>query len=169
MRKKKAKVFAKKGKTLRQVGALPYRIGPDGDIEVMLVTSRRKGRFILPKGWKMKGKTKPAAAAQEAKEEAGVIGAPPESSIGRYRYQKRLGSVKAAIFVTIFPICVQRQLSKWPEQRERKRVWVKPSKAVTLIDEPGLAGLVADARCDGFRLGGAATNRTGEGKRASRA
>ena len=33
-----------------QVGALPYRIMPDGSAQVMLITSRDTGRWVIPKG-----------------------------------------------------------------------------------------------------------------------
>src|SRR3712207_7349402 len=58
---------------LSQVAALPFRIR-DGRIEVLLVTSRETKRWLIPKGWPMKGKKPHKAAAQEAEEEAGVKG-----------------------------------------------------------------------------------------------
>ncbi|HLL59899.1 MAG TPA: NUDIX domain-containing protein, partial [Allosphingosinicella sp.] len=55
-----------------QVAALPYRRGADGSVEVLLVTTRGTGRWMVPKGWPMRGKSHAEAAAQEAFEEAGV-------------------------------------------------------------------------------------------------
>ena len=57
-----------------QYGALPYRICTDGSIEILLVTSRRTRRWVIPKGWKIKGKKPAKSAAQEALEEAGLKG-----------------------------------------------------------------------------------------------
>ncbi|PSJ56699.1 NUDIX hydrolase [Kumtagia ephedrae] len=144
MNKRKAKARAKKGKSLRQVGAVPYRVTGKGEIEVMVITSRGKRRFLFPKGWKMKGKSAPEAAAREALEEAGVVGTPAGSAIGRYEYCKRLGSVVAPIRVTMFPMRVRRELSDWSEKRQRKRAWVKPSVAEKLIEHPGLGSLARD-------------------------
>ncbi len=144
MNKKQAKALAKLGKPLWQVGAMPYRITGDGQIEVMVVTSRHKQRVIFPKGWKMRGKCKTEAAAQEAREEAGVIGLPNAKSIGSYRYRKRLGSVKALVTVIMFPMRVHHQLTEWREQNERKRLWVKPSEAIRMIENRSLAKLVPD-------------------------
>src|SRR3546814_3720198 len=59
---------------LEQVGALPFRRSADGVLEVMLITSRDTGRWIIPKGWPMEGRSGPSAAQQEAFEEAGVLG-----------------------------------------------------------------------------------------------
>ena len=55
----------------RQVAALCTRKGKKGN-EVLLVTSRRRGRWIVPKGWPMEGKSFPETALEEAWEEAGV-------------------------------------------------------------------------------------------------
>lgn len=76
---KKAPPKSKSGKKvsqkiLRQVASLPLRRSEDGKIEVLLVTSRETRRWIIPKGWPMKGKKQHEAAAIEAEEEAGVIG-----------------------------------------------------------------------------------------------
>jgi hypothetical protein len=37
-----------------QVAALPYRIRDDGQVEILLITTRRTKRYIIPKGWRMK-------------------------------------------------------------------------------------------------------------------
>jgi 8-oxo-dGTP pyrophosphatase MutT (NUDIX family) len=71
-----------------QVGALPIRF-VDGKPEVLLVTSRESKRWVIPKGWPMKGKKNWAAAAQEAKEEAGVVGRTQKKPVGEFVYPKR--------------------------------------------------------------------------------
>src|SRR5688572_9375274 len=70
-----------------QVAALPWRHGDDG-VEVMLITSRDTGRWVLPKGWVKKGEALWIAAAREAREEAGITGSVSRSEAGRYRYEK---------------------------------------------------------------------------------
>ena len=75
---------ARRGKPIAQVAALPYRRAADGDAEILLLTSRQTGRFILPKGWPMKGRRDCEAAAQEAGEEAGVVGTLHEQSVGSF-------------------------------------------------------------------------------------
>jgi 8-oxo-dGTP pyrophosphatase MutT (NUDIX family) len=67
----------------RQVAALPFRIH-SGSLEVLIITSRDTGRFIIPKGWPMKGRADPDAAAVEAREEAGVIGKVHREPIGKH-------------------------------------------------------------------------------------
>jgi 8-oxo-dGTP pyrophosphatase MutT (NUDIX family) len=58
---------------IKQSGAIVVRLGPK-EPEVLLVTSKRNGNWIFPKGHIEKGETAEVAALREAKEEAGVIG-----------------------------------------------------------------------------------------------
>ena len=66
-----------------QYAALPWRRN-NSETEVMLVTSRGTGRWIIPKGWPMKRKAPHVAAAREALEEAGVVGQIGKDSIGSF-------------------------------------------------------------------------------------
>ena len=58
----------------RQFAALPIRLDDSGGTEVMLITSRETRRWVIPKGWPMKGRTPGQAAMVEAFEEAGLEG-----------------------------------------------------------------------------------------------
>jgi hypothetical protein len=63
--------FLRRPKRL-QVAALCYKQANDtDDKEILLVTSRDTGRWIIPKGWPIDGKNASEAALQEAWEEAG--------------------------------------------------------------------------------------------------
>jgi hypothetical protein len=128
MAKQKKQVLrkAKKGEKIRQVAAIPFRIGADGALQVMLVTSRETQRFILPKGWPMKGKS-----GQTLKEPAGT-----------YTYWKRLPAAFVRIDVTVYLLEVTEQMKQWPESARRQRAWLSPAQAAVLIDEPELASLV---------------------------
>jgi 8-oxo-dGTP pyrophosphatase MutT (NUDIX family) len=53
---------------------MPVAFGQDGVGRVLLLTSRETKRWVIPKGWPMKGRKPWEAAAQEALEEAGLIG-----------------------------------------------------------------------------------------------
>jgi 8-oxo-dGTP pyrophosphatase MutT (NUDIX family) len=145
MTKRKAKSMARKGKAIRQVGVLAYRRGAGGAVEILLVTSRRTKRFIIPKGWQMKGKSDPRSAGKEALQEAGIVGRPGRIPIGEYRYWKRLRSAFVPITVTVFPMEVAEVLTDWRERRQRQRAWMRPDEAAVLVDEPALSTMLLAA------------------------
>ena len=128
----------------RQYGALPYRFRSDGSLEILLVTTRRTRRWIVPKGWKVKGKKPAKSAAQEAFEEAGVRGTVSDKPIGSFVYDKWLDGdgVVAACEVRVFPLLVKRQEDTWRECQEREARWVPPDVALQLVEDAGLKDLI---------------------------
>jgi 8-oxo-dGTP pyrophosphatase MutT (NUDIX family) len=128
----------------RQIGALPYRIMPDGRMQVLILTSRETRRFNIPKGWPIKKKKKSEVAAIEAYEEAGVRGTVGRKPIGRYTYWKRLKDTFTLIRVVVYPLEVREDLSDWPERAQRQYSWLSPSDAAILVDEPGLARILRE-------------------------
>jgi len=142
---------ARKGKPIRQVAAIPIRSDTEGRIEVLLVTSSTTERFIVPKGWPMKGKKARKAATIEAREEAGVVGVASKKPLGSYPYWKRLSNCFIKVTVTVYALPVAKQLSEWKESARRKRAWLTPTDAARLVDEPELAAMVmglAESRAD---------------------
>jgi 8-oxo-dGTP pyrophosphatase MutT (NUDIX family) len=124
-----------------QYAALPWRRAET--IEVMLVSSRETRRWVLPKGWPMKGRKPHDAAAQEALEEAGIEGKIAKSPVGTYRYIKRMKNGSAQpCQVTVFPFEVLREHMSWPEQHERIRRWFAANEAADAVDEPDLAEVI---------------------------
>ena len=140
--KKKAVRKAKRGERIRQVAAIPFRLNARGDIEVMLVTSRTTRRFIVPKGWPMKGKSGRKAATIEAREEAGVLGKTLREPAGTYSYWKRLANRFIRVDVIVYLLEVTEELANWQEANQRQRAWLAPADAAMLIDEPDLSTLV---------------------------
>ncbi|WP_255731560.1 NUDIX hydrolase [Phaeobacter sp. B1627] len=126
-----------------QVGALCFRLSRKGRIKVLLVTSRRTGRWVIPKGWPMVGKTDAEAAAQEAWEEAGAQGRVSDSSIGHFSYHKiRPGEKSLMCRVEVFPLRVRTLADRYPERRMREREWMSPGQASKHVAEPELAALL---------------------------
>jgi 8-oxo-dGTP pyrophosphatase MutT (NUDIX family) len=125
-----------------QVAALPYRLNEHGQVEVLLVTSRETGRWLIPKGGIMKGKKPWEAAAQEAREEAGVEGSIARKPLGHYTYWKRKADHFALYKVEVFGLEVERQLQSWPEQGQRRQQWFDPVIASDRVLEPALADLI---------------------------
>ena len=126
-----------------QVAALCQR-GDGSAREVLLITSRDTGRWILPKGWPIDGLTAPGAALQEAWEEAGVkSGTITETPLGSYDYAKRLdGDVPVPVEVKVYAVEDVRMSDDYPEVDERNRRWMPPAEAATLVDEPGLRDIL---------------------------
>lgn len=126
---------------LSQVAALPFRIR-DGRIEVLLVTSRETKRWLIPKGWPMKGKKPHKAAAQEAEEEAGVKGEIKNKPLGSYDYWKRRAAHFDLCQVNVYPLEVSKQLKSWREKGQRQAQWFGVEDAAHQVLEPALADLI---------------------------
>lgn len=127
----------------RQVAALPWRDTLTG-LEVMLITSRDTGRWVLPKGWPEGKEALFEAAAREASEEAGLSGAIASKEAGRYFYRKRKNSGRVLhCEVLVYPMQVEDVASRWPEAHQRRRAWFKPAEAAARVRERDLAELIA--------------------------
>ena len=129
-----------------QYGAICLRFSPGSDraIEVLLITSRDTGRWVIPKGWGMAKKTSFEVAKQEAWEEAGIRGRVWKKSIGSFEYGKVLHdgeTVPAQVRVHL--ILVSRVEQHFPEEDERTLRWCSPLEAAQLVDEPDLKALFA--------------------------
>lgn len=124
----------------RQVGAIPYTV-VGGQVVFLLVTSRRTGRWIFPKG-AMEGDEPPwETATLEALEEAGVQGRAERVPVGSYRSTKKRGLRQHPIIVDMYPLRVEKQHDDWYEKGQRHRHWVVLAEAKRLLAEPGLAEL----------------------------
>ena len=121
----------------KQFAALPYRLR-DGDVEIMLITTRKKKRWSVPKGWPIKRSTPEQTAAIEAFEEAGVRGDVGAKSIGRFKKRRVRNNQSVLCDVQIFPMEVKQQKRKWPEKRQRSRIWVDPRTPAILVSKRGL-------------------------------
>ncbi|MBI1492572.1 NUDIX hydrolase [Halocynthiibacter styelae] len=125
-----------------QFGALCYRYHND-KLQVLLISSRGVGRWVIPKGWPMDEKTPAEASATEAFEEAGVKGKVYETCLGLYSTMREApGDELIPCIVAIFPMKVKELLDDYPEADERSREWFTPKKAASLIDEPELAQII---------------------------
>jgi 8-oxo-dGTP pyrophosphatase MutT (NUDIX family) len=124
-----------------QYAALPWRFGKS--LEVMLVSSRETRRWIIPKGWPMKGRKPHATAALEALQEAGLLGKIEKEAVGEFHYHKRLRNGATLLCrVDVFPLRVVRQRKSWPEKRQRITKWFPRAEAALLVHEPELSKLI---------------------------
>ena len=127
----------------QQVGALCWRLR-HGAVQVLLVTSRDTGRWVIPKGWPIPGLTPAAAAAREAWEEAGVRGRVADESLGVFSYDKVVAADRSVpCTVAVHALAVDTLAKTWPERRERERLWLAPAEAALRVREEGLAAIIA--------------------------
>ncbi|QCI66815.1 NUDIX hydrolase [Phreatobacter stygius] len=125
----------------RQYGVLPFRLAPD--LEILLLTSRETKRWVVPKGWPMKGRKPRQSAAREALEEAGIVGKAGNKALGSYSYMKLLKNGQLVpCKVKVFALQVRRQLETWREQEQRETRWFAPEEAAEAVQEPELAAII---------------------------
>jgi 8-oxo-dGTP pyrophosphatase MutT (NUDIX family) len=127
-----------------QYGALPFRRRDNSKkTEVMLVTSRGTGQWIIPKGWPMKRKAPHVAAAREALEEAGVVGQIGKQPIGSFSHKKQRKQGPVVVCeVHVFPLEVTHQRKTWPEKGKRQVQWFSPAKAAKVVRQPVLSRMI---------------------------
>ncbi len=128
----------------RQVAALPFRQDEDG-VHLLMVTSRTRNRWILPKGNPIKGMTAHEVAETEALEEAGVVGQASPKPIGDYAYDHLNddGSIRPSK-VAVYPLLVTKQEKDWKEKNERTVKWVPLERAAKRADDEELSVLLKD-------------------------
>ena len=111
-----------------QSGVLPFR-KVNGKTEILLITSRKKKKWILPKGVVETELGKKASASKEAFEEAGIIGKIGKNSIGEFTNKKWGGLCR----VIIYPMEVSKVLKHWEEESFRRRKWFPVSEVQDAI------------------------------------
>lgn len=130
-----------------QVAALPWRRRADGGIEVLLITSRGTGQWIVPKGGIEAGLGPVASAAEEAWEEAGVRGRIEEKVAGAFTHMKsREGAPPLRCRVAVYRLEVEKVARSWPERGQRKRRWFALDDAMAAVRSGELRSILADLR-----------------------
>ena len=135
-----------------QCAALCWR-RVQGHVEVLLITSRETGRWVIPKGWPIEGQPETEGATREAWEEAGVQGQIGAACLGVYSYDKvfdRAGEAPQAVpcMVAVYAMQVTALRKDFPEASERRIKWFSPDKAARKVVEPDLAALIAGFQPD---------------------
>ena len=121
----------------RQSSVVPYRIINAG-VEIMMITSIRRRRWIIPKGAVEPDMTPQDSAAKEAFEEAGIIGSVSKTPIGRYHYKKWSDICRCDVYA----MKVETILETWQEQEEREREWIEAKDAISRLRHKQLKAIV---------------------------
>lgn len=125
----------KKNDIVPQTGVIPFCVS-ENEVHVMLITTRKQNRWIIPKG-NIEKKLVPESASMEAYEEAGVKGIVLDEA-GSFNYDKA-GKIHS---VTVFYFEIKKVLKKWPESRQRLRRLFSLEQAENLIDDPRLVKMM---------------------------
>lgn len=125
-----------------QFAALCFRTVKD-KTQILLVTSRGSGRWIVPKGWPMDGITPARVAMTEAWEEAGVEGQALDVCLGMFSYAKVLGpDALLPCVAMLYPVRVRNLATDYPEATMRRRKWFSQKKAAKAVQEPELVQII---------------------------
>ena len=122
--------------TFDQVGVVPYR-WHSSSLEVLLITSRTHGRWIVPKGNIEDDLGPRRSARMEALEEAGVDGSLAADPLGIYRHGE-----SPTYCVRLYLMHVNTEYATWPEDDERTRRWLPLRAAQRTVDEEGIRSLL---------------------------
>lgn len=130
--------FEMEKRKVNQIAGIPI-VKIDNEYFVVLITSRETKRWIVPKGWTMKGEKNINAARIEAFEEAGLKTYSKYKKLGRYSYEKRLKDGKLQpVEVELYLIFVKKVLKNWPEKKERDRHIISLKEASEIISDAKL-------------------------------
>ena len=115
----------------------------EGGLEILLLTSRDTGRWVIPKGWPMGSKASHVVAETEAREEAGVKGIVEHEPLGSFSYSKTMQEgVALPCEVQVHALEVTGMLTDFKEKGVRKLEWVSPREAASRVAEPGLKKII---------------------------
>jgi 8-oxo-dGTP pyrophosphatase MutT (NUDIX family) len=110
----------------------------EGKLRVVLITSRSRKRWIIPKGIVERDISPAESAQQEAFEEAGLRGSLSREPIGTYQYEKWGGTCSVQVFL----LKIEQILDEWPESSVRQRRWSAVDEAANLVEEEELAKMI---------------------------
>lgn len=118
----------------------------DRGLEVLLITSRVSGRWVIPKGRPMRDRKPHQVVRREAWEEAGVRGVVRKIPCGLFPYLKTLpqGGV-APCLVQVHVLDVARMMPNFPEMEERRLQWFRPEDAAAAVKELELSAILLGA------------------------
>ena len=120
-----------------QSGVIPYR-RKSGELQILLVTSIKKKKWIVPKGYIEFNLSPFESAKKEAYEEAGVIGANETVELGSFIMNRSIGHCN----IKIFSMEVIEVLDEYPDKNVRKRKWFSVKEAAENISIPEASPMI---------------------------
>jgi phosphohistidine phosphatase len=126
----------------RQSSVIPFR-NNNGHLEYLVISTRKKRRWIFPKGIVEIGLSAKRSAEKEALEEAGIKGDLLPKSYGTYKVKKWGGVCK----VKVYALNVKFILNEW-EESFRDRKWISANEVDKYISNDDLLKIVSFFRSE---------------------
>ena len=120
-----------------QSAIIPYRL-EEGKLEILLITSIRKKKWIIPKGFIEFNLSAFESAKKEAFEEAGVIGTNETIELGSFTIKKYGGRTN----IVVYSMEVEKFKDDYPEKNLRKRKWYTIEEAIETISIPEVIKMI---------------------------
>ncbi|UCH65653.1 MAG: NUDIX hydrolase [Ignavibacterium sp.] len=120
-----------------QSAIIPYKI-EDDELKILLITSIRKKKWIIPKGFIEFNLSPFESAKKEAFEEAGVIGTNETFELGSFNLNKYGGLTK----IIVYSMEVEKFKDAYPERNLRKRKWFSTEEAIETVSIPEVGKLI---------------------------
>ena len=120
-----------------QSGVIPYRRIND-ELEILLITSIKKKKWIIPKGYIEFNLSAFESAKKEAFEEAGILGANETIELGSFINEKSIG----VCHVVVFAMEVIKIMDDYPEKDKRKRKWFNLKDASANVSVPSISSMI---------------------------
>jgi len=119
-----------------QSAIIPYSI-KDGELQILLITSIRKKKWIIPKGFIEFNLSAFESAKKEAFEEAGVVGTNETIELGSFTIKKYGGLTN----IVVYSMEVEKFKDDYPEKNLRKRKWYSVEEAVEIVSIPEVGNM----------------------------
>ncbi len=120
-----------------QSAIIPYSI-KDGELQILLITSIRRKKWIIPKGFIEFNLSAFESAKKEAFEEAGVIGTNETIELGSFTIKKYGGRTN----IVVYSMEVEKFKDDYPEKNLRKRKWYTVEEAIETISIPEVIKMI---------------------------
>jgi len=120
-----------------QSAIIPFQ-KKDGKLEILLITSIRKKKWIVPKGFIEFNLSPFESAKKETFEEAGVIGTNETIELGSFTIKKYGGKTK----IIVYSMEVEKYKEEYPEKNLRERKWFSVKEAIETISLPEVGEMI---------------------------
>lgn len=124
------------------MAALPF-VYYEMELKILLISDRKKKKWLIPKGWPVNGLTFPQSAAKEAQEEAGVKGIISPQPLSDFGYHKKTTKWQTIpCRVIVYGFLVTDQDAEWKEKDQRDRLWCSLPQAIDKVNEQNLTKML---------------------------